>query len=227
MRRILNNPGKNRVDTALNVVVLGAVATGVPWMIGLSLFDPLVLLPFSCLSVFFVAILTASAFAGESAREDARWRVEQGARPGEVAIKKAAATMLTGWVAGLIMMTITIGVVNYMNRFGRVVLPPADLLFATGAFSLGACAAVAGLGARISIGAPSLAVAQRTLRFTLMFVILAVALGARRFPGDGTSEGIIRAAWRASLALAAIGAALIGWAARRAQWSPTAPSEKT
>ena len=190
---------------AWNALAALAVIIGLPWLIGLSFLDALVILPFSCLSTFFAPGLVV------------KWGGSMSRAAG------------TAWVAGLAFLAASLAVLNWMHWHGTWLLPAGSVLGAAAVLSLAACRLAAAVCKRILPGADSPEAAQRSIRRWLM-VIMGMALwGHQLVPSSWTAPleadlstgGIVRKAWILA------GALLAGAALLVRQWSPTPPSENT
>ncbi|MBK9171093.1 MAG: hypothetical protein IPM24_27045 [Bryobacterales bacterium] len=197
----------------VNVLMFALVVAGVPWLIGLSMLDALVILPFACLPVFPVASLAVTAFAGEQPDDSVLGWV----------LAKAGAVALAGWLFGIATIVAALAVLNWMNWHGKLLLPSTGILGAAAALSLGAIAAVASAGSLAAVAAHSAPSGYRRLRLILLATVIGLLMGPRLLPAswtgwlasDLTDAGIARKAWLAAALLVVLAGFLARAAAAR------------
>jgi hypothetical protein len=199
IKRLAGGLARDRQRLGLNLAVLLAVSGFVPWMIGLSFLDPLVLIPFCGLSVFFVAILIPQSMSEDRPQNEA------------ALVIRIAAIVLLSWIMGLLTLVCALGTLNALHWHGLPLVPSWEILTAAAGFGLSATLTMACVGAAVTLGSDSAAAAQRLLRYSLMAVILFLLLGYPHLPsaittlveGDLTNAGIAKKTWVVTVVLLA------------------------
>lgn len=204
--------GPGKTGAILNILAIASVIFFVPWLVGLSFLDALVVIPFACLSVFFVAILIPDSFAGAQARVELESLIAGGVPEKTIVGGRTLAVVLCGWGCGMGILPASLGTVNALHWHGRAILPPVLIILDAAGVSLALSGLVAVIGVIVSLRASSPRAAQRTLRFTLMGTMLAAIFGVRLLPNSwmevlesrATTEGLTKISAGASLTLAIV-----------------------
>jgi hypothetical protein len=151
---------------ALLVAFLGVY---LPWRLGLDLLDPLVVIPYWCTSLLFVAGATAEAFSPEV--------------PAGVARRQMLATVtMYGFAYGTLISTLALLTVNVSNWHGRVLLPAGAVLWTAPLLSLSASACMAAIGARLAAEGHTAQSVKSLLRGTLWGIALLLIAGPSLAP---------------------------------------------
>ncbi|MFN0170402.1 MAG: hypothetical protein ACKV22_28615 [Bryobacteraceae bacterium] len=216
---------------ARNAAALALAGAGLPWLVGLSLLDPLVLIPLACLSVFPTARFAAPPFAGAEARE----RIAGQPLP-RVVLAVSVAAVLIGCLVSWAVLSIALLWLTYWNWHGAWLLPSWITLAAAALASVAASAVAAFWSILVATDAPDAASARRAIRGRLIAITVVFMLGPQYVPAgwttwlaaDLTTEGVARKTVIVSLLLLAAAWVLARAAVRRAaQWSATPPSLNT
>lgn len=181
------------------VVFVGLFGVLVPWHKGYEFLDPLLLVPYFCLSILFVAPMVSDLVSSDPER----------------ASRGITVGLAAGWGSGLLIVALGLATVNAAHGH-RLLLPAASLLAAAAAISLAGSAAAATASALIALRSPSAASARRILRIGFFSLLLAIAAARRMLPdawrdrvaGLSTASGLIGYLWCSTLALALVAAIL-------------------
>jgi hypothetical protein len=183
----------------------------VPWFKGLSFLDPLIVVPYACLSLLFAAPAAADGVMALRA-----------GRSGSVT-RVVVQAVAIGWLSGVLVLGVGLTAVNWFHGYGRTVLPPVKTLGSALALSLAGSILVAGLAALLALRAATRESVRHMLRFgflglLVVFVFVPPALPRawqNRLALIFTSDGIAGLTlWLAPLAAVA-GAALARVASKR------------
>jgi len=118
-----------------NLLAIAFVVVFVPFLIGLSFLDAFVIIPYACLSVFLVAILTAYSFAGDEAQREILALRAEGAPDRTILFGRVASVVLASWWFGLVMLAASLASMNWMNWHGEFLLPSSPILIAAAVLS--------------------------------------------------------------------------------------------
>jgi hypothetical protein len=203
-----------------------AASGGLVWWAGLNALDPLVLVPFACLSVVWVASWAATPLAGPEAR---RLLAESGREPATLPASVALPAAGAGCLIGLLLTASAVGLVNVTNWHGHWLLPSPFTVAAAGLASLSASLLVAWWSILVAMDSADAHAARVAMR-----VRFAIGLGAwvaaREYApvectewlaGFATTHGIARMALIGALAALVVSwwlsrlavRRVVGWAA--------------
>lgn len=161
--------------TVFNNILVAALFGGlVPYLKGFEFLDVMLLLPYSMLSLFFVAPMAVdSVFATEGRR---------------VPLRGLARAALLGWAGGMAVTWMGIATVSWKAQ--RVITPPAAVALALPVLSLLGCVFVAALAAIIAKRAVNQDAAKSRLRIGFLLLLVAI-LGLPRLLSDDTNAALL------------------------------------
>jgi len=194
--------GRSKQRIILNLLAVGFVTIGLPWIIGLEFLSAFVLIPLACLSVFLVADLVIDSFISYPGGLDSR----------EFA-GKAIACVALGWIFGVTMIVTGLVGLNVLNRFREFLLPTTAVVMDAVGLSLAASILVAGVALRVTWRASTAGPAKLAMKAAIVSVTLLCMYGCNQWQTDGsfllTAEtlGLISAA--ASAGMLIVGVALL------------------
>jgi ABC-2 type transport system permease protein len=189
-----------------NLLALAFVAVLLPFSMGKTFLEPCSLILFAALSVLIVCSLITGCFFGPEARLDLRELAAGGASGGAIALGKAGAAAMRGWLLGMAVLLGGLVTVNLAYWPGHVLAPPNAVSGQAIALSLAGSWLVAMAGALISLRASSVRQAQDSLKVAILMAILAAIDLVWFFPGDLLEIPYI--AWIAAGVLVAAAAVL-------------------
>lgn len=200
------------VRGVLTVFLLALLGMIVPWRLGGSLLDPLILLAYSSFAVLFAGSFTAQSFAGERERAAMEKRGEGAPSEEAVVAGKAAAATLFGWVCWALILGAAVGALNAMPE--RAVFPPPLRSVGLAAFAAGCAWFTACAGAVISQRVFTAQAARQLLRMAFFFVLLIAIAAPRILPGawaDALARQLTGAAFTRNLYSGALLLAALGY----------------
>ena len=131
------------VNHAVLLVLTGFVA---PWRIDLNFLDPVVYVPYGCISWLFAASAAGGAYvSGEGPRrllEDPR-----PLRPANKLVRTLTSVALSGFVFGIAIQAGALLTINAFHREGTLLAPSPTILVASLMLMLAGCYAIAATGA--------------------------------------------------------------------------------
>ncbi len=231
LRRAILEPARDIKSGARGIAAVVLVGAGIPWLIGLSFLDPLVLIPLACLSVFLTARAVAPSFAGQEARR----RIAGRPLP-QFVPAMAMAAVLTGCLGSWAVLACALLWLNYWNWHGAWLLPSGVTLASAAFASVAVSSVVSAWSILVAVDASDADSARRAIRGRLIAIAVVCLLGPQYIPaawttwlaGDLTTEGVARKTAAVSLLLLVCAWWLMRIAIRRvAQWSATPPSLNT